>query len=67
MSVIEDKESPIWQKLFQIWRQQKEPGTVVLGGVHYKVLRPNDEDVKFVQQGGFDSYYGSQSKGLGNE
>lgn len=67
MTLIDDKESPIWQKLYKAWLAQGKPGTVVIGGTQYKVLRPNDDDIKFDPKGGFDSYYGSQSKGLGNE
>jgi len=67
MTVIEDKESPVWQKLYKAWEAEGRPGVVMLGGTQYKVLRPSDDDIKFVPQGGFDTMYGSQSKGLGNE
>ena len=64
--VIEDQESPIWKKLYKLWIQQGKPGWVVLGGGdQYRVLRPDDDNIKFEKGSGFDDYYGSQSKGVG--
>lgn len=66
MAIVEDKDSPLWRKLYRLWIQQGQPGWVILpGGDQYKVLRPNDEEVKFEKSSGFDDYYSSQSKGVG--
>jgi hypothetical protein len=63
--LISDKNDPQWQRLYKEWLQQDKPGHVVIGGKQYRVLHPSDEEVKFELSGGFDHYYGSQSKGVG--
>lgn len=66
MTVIENKDDPTWQKLYKLWVEQGKPGWVILaGGAQYKVLRPDDENIKFERASGFDDFYTSQSKGTG--
>ena len=42
-------------------------GYVTLGsGEHFRVIKPDDDTVKFVPMGGIDNTYGSLSGGLPN-
>jgi len=67
MAAIAKEDGGMWEKLYKAWLEQGKPGWVLLGGSQYRVLHPNDDDVKFEPRSGFDSYYGSQSKGLSND
>lgn len=63
-TIIDDKNSELWKRLYKLWLKQGKPGWVVLrGGDQYRVLHPGDDAVKFERSSGFDAYYGSQSKG----
>lgn len=62
MAIIEDKNTEMWKKLYRAWVAQGKPGVVIVASQEYRVLRPNDEEVKFVPSGGFDQNYGSRSK-----
>lgn len=54
----------LWERLYNAWKDQKEPGWVTLrGSDQYKVYRPSDDEVFFVKHSGFDAYYGDQSSG----
>lgn len=64
MSTIEEG-NPLWAKLLALWMEDgREAGWVTLGGQQFKVLRPSDEEIKFVLESGFDGQYGSTTKGL---
>lgn len=53
---------PQWGKLVAIWKQQRKPGYVTLGGRQFRVLTPDDETVLFAPtSSGIDDAYGSNS------
>lgn len=51
-----------WGRLMSMLTKKGDEGYVVVGGVQYKVLRPGDGEIKFVQMGGFDEMYGSVTR-----
>jgi len=63
--VIREEENPqLWEKLKQLWLEEKKRGYVVgPGGVNYKVLTPSDDVVIFVPQSGIDGKYSETSGG----
>lgn len=55
-----------YEKLLAIHKADPQKGYVVApGGAHYRVLKPDDDTVKFQPLGGIDGTYGSLSGGLG--
>lgn len=65
MGDIIDKSHQDWERLLRIWHEEHRPGQVELNGVAYKVLRPSDDDIKFLrigdEEGQFEKYYKSSS------
>lgn len=64
MTEVIRKDDERWSRLFEMWMQQDKPGYVVIGGTNYRVLIPDEENIAFEVQSGFDQHYGSQSRGL---
>jgi hypothetical protein len=63
--IRKDEPNPkLWERLHKTWIAERKPGYVMLGGQSYRVLHPDEDNIAFVPQGGFDDSYGSQSRGL---
>jgi hypothetical protein len=58
------KDHPMWERLYKTWVETRKPGYVVIGSKNYRVLIPDEDNVAFEPQSGFDQHYGSQSRGL---
>jgi hypothetical protein len=65
MPELIEKGDPLHEKLMEAWIAGGKAGTVTLpkqAGRMFRVLRPSDEEIKFVAVGsGVDDYYGSGS------
>ena len=64
MAEVIRKDDDQWEKLHKMWIQSGKPGYVVIGGTNYRVLIPDEDNIAFEVQSGFDTHYGSQSRGL---
>jgi hypothetical protein len=62
--VIRKDDEERWQKLYDMWIASGKPGYVVIGGTNYRVLIPDEDNIAFEVKSGFDTHYGSQSRGL---
>lgn len=53
--------NPEWNRLIEVWKSENKPTFLVVGGVHYRVNMPsdNEKDVSFTPFGGIDGQYGS--------
>ncbi len=62
--IREEDNEELWTKLHKTWLSERKPGYVILGGITYRVLIPDEDHIAFDPQSGFDQHYGSQSRGL---
>lgn len=62
MSVLIGKDDSRWEAIYKLWKEEKQPGYVVLpGGEQYRVHQPGDDTVLFELMEGIDSLYNSRS------
>lgn len=61
MTQIIDKKHTLYQKLLTEYLKDPKVGYVSLGDKTYRVLKPSDDDIKFLPLQGLDDSYSSLS------